>query len=260
MTFSIKSVNLNGWLPSVPDHRDFRFEAFESPDRMDDVCWPDSVDLSNLGIHTPRVEQQGNLGSCVAQSVTSALEYVWNRDKAYHLEYSRMFVWYYARMAIGMEKVNSGCHIRDAFKAVYSFGCPIEELWQYDASLLDVEPDRIAQENAKLKMNRLVTYSSCRGLSSVLDALAIGYPVVGGFSVPESIDSKETMTKGIVSFPELGEKTIGGHAVLFMGYDLDKQMLKFENSWGLGWGDFGFGYLPFEFLDAGLACDFWTPS
>jgi C1A family cysteine protease len=257
MTFSIKDVSLKGWIPSVPDHRDFKYHV---PGDFLDQDWPDSVDLSNLGIHTPRVENQGPLSSCVAQSVTSALEYVWNKDKMYHLEYSRMFVWYYARMFQGWETVNSGSYIRDAFKAVYSYGCPIEELWPYEAHLLGTEPDRIAQENAKLKMNRLEKYSSCRGLSSILDAISSGFPVVGGFAVPESIDSKETVTKGVVHYPELGEKTIGGHAVLFVGYDQENQWLKFENSWGLGWGDFGFGYLPFEYLTNGLASDFWTPS
>jgi C1A family cysteine protease len=31
-----------------------------------------------------------------------------------------------------------------------------------------------------------------------------------------------------------------------------------RNSWGTGWGDGGYGWLPYEYVLKGLAVDWWT--
>ena len=31
-----------------------------------------------------------------------------------------------------------------------------------------------------------------------------------------------------------------------------------RNSWGVGWGDSGYGYLPYEYVLNGLAVDWWV--
>src|SRR5437879_3142522 len=40
-----------------------------------------------------------------------------------------------------------------------------------------------------------------------------------------------------------------GHSVALIGYDEGSQRFVFRNSWGPGWGDAGYGYLPYDYLE-----------
>ncbi len=53
------------------------------------------------------------------------------------------------------------------------------------------------------------------------------------------------------------EDYLGGHAVLAMGYDDEKKLIKFRNSWGSAWGDKGYFYTPYDFVTE-YASDMWT--
>jgi C1A family cysteine protease len=90
-----------------------------------------------------------------------------------------------------------------------------------------------------------------------------------GFTVYSSISQADTTGK--IPYPTSGEKVLGGHAVAGVGYD-DKMKIKntnpgaeettgallIRNSWGTGWGDGGYGWLPYEYVVNGLAVDWWS--
>jgi hypothetical protein len=42
-----------------------------------------------------------------------------------------------------------------------------------------------------------------------------------------------------------------------VGYDDNKKLVKFKNSWGKGWGDNGYGYIPYSYINDFL-WDAWT--
>ena len=55
------------------------------------------------------------------------------------------------------------------------------------------------------------------------------------------------------------ESTLGGHAVVCVGYNDSLNSWIVRNSWGPSWGDNGHFYLPYGYLvDQHLACDFWV--
>jgi C1A family cysteine protease len=59
--------------------------------------------------------------------------------------------------------------------------------------------------------------------------------------------------------PGPNEQTIGGHAVLAVGYDDSQNWFIIRNSWGTGWGMQGYFTLPYDYLtNDNLADDFWT--
>ena len=72
------------------------------------------------------------------------------------------------------------------------------------------------------------------------------------------IESMDAIKTGVVPLPGPNEQTIGGHALVLVGYQDDQKRFIFRNSWGT-WGDGGYGYIPYEYvLNPMLAGDFWV--
>jgi C1A family cysteine protease len=96
-------------------------------------------------------------------------------------------------------------------------------------------------------------------------ALSGGFPVDIGFTVYNFGSNK-----GEFYYPGSGDPVLGGHSVLIVGYDDARKItnpsskksttgaFKIRNSWGPGWGEAGYGWLPYEYVLKGQADDFWT--
>ena len=72
--------------------------------------------------------------------------------------------------------------------------------------------------------------------ASIKMSLASGYPVIFGLNVYESFESDVVANTGIVPMPNIScEKSLGGHAVLIVGYTGTGYFIV-RNSWGVNWG------------------------
>jgi len=121
--------------------------------------------------------------------------------------------------------------------------------------------DRSAEAYAKAAKHRISKYLRVTGtsLNALKTCLSAGFPIVFGFTVYPSFESQATAATGLVHMPAHGERPVGGHAVLAVGYDDSLQALIVRNSWGEGWGDKGYFYMPYKYAtNASLADDFWT--
>lgn len=76
----------------------------------------------------------------------------------------------------------------------------------------------------------------------------------------EVFESIKDCPNGDVPMPAIGEKSMGSHSVMLYGYDKEKRLLHFVNSWGAGWGNEGHGTLPFEYFEDGLIHEAWASS
>jgi len=72
-------------------------------------------------------------------------------------------------------------------------------------------------------------------------------------------ESARTANKGHLPVPGPGEKAIAGHSVVVEGYNDNLRELRFWNNWGPGWGDKGYGYLPYEYFNRKLINEVWVP-
>lgn len=220
---------------------------------------PDSVDLRP---QCPDVYDQGQLGSCTANAIAGLYQTIQDiNNKLAAFTPSRLFIYYNERALEGTVNTDSGASLTDGMKTVSKQGCPIETLWPYDTSEYTVKPPAPAYD-AGLK-HLFETYSAVdnTNLSAIQNALALGYPVAGGFTVYESFESEEVAQTGIMPMPAEGEQIVGGHAILIVGYDNSAQQFIIRNSWGSDWGQAGYFMGPYEFFTSSdYADDFWTAS
>jgi C1A family cysteine protease len=245
-------VKKYGWLPDFPDARDHIYSApITSLGPL-----PASTDLSKT---CPPVYDQGQLGSCTANAIGAAVQF--DRMKqgvTPDFAPSRLFIYYNERVIEHTVGSDSGAQIRDGIKTVGKKGVCHETTWPYDISQFTHKPPAEAFTEA-LQAKALSYARVPRTLNQMKGCLASGFPFVLGFSVYESFESQQVAQTGKMPMPGPGEKLLGGHAVLAVGYDDADQTYLIRNSWGSGWGMGGYFKMPYAYLlDENLSDDFWT--
>ena len=241
-----------GWIRDIPDQRDQLY----APPPEAAATLPDQVDLRS-GFPAPY--DQGELGSCTANAIAGALQFLERKEGAEApVMPSRLFIYYNERALEGTTDSDSGAQIRDGIKVVVREGfCPEEE-WPYDIDRFAEKPPAQCYRDArKERESRYLRITP--QLLPMLTCLATGYPFVFGFSVYESFMSPRVAETGVAPLPHPGERLVGGHAVIACGYDRTGGRFIVRNSWGGTWGQGGYFTMPFGYLaDSMLSADFWT--
>lgn len=237
------------WNPDLPDQRDYQFTASITG------SLPTSTDLRKA---MPPIYDQGNLGSCTANSVAGAAEFLLKKEKKSDFMPSRLFIYYNERMIEGTINQDSGAALRDGVKVLNKYGVCDELIWPYKISKFKNKPTNTCYTKALL--NEAVSYSRItNSVNDMKSCLAQGYPFMFGFTVYDSFESAAVAKTGIVPMPSKTEKVLGGHAVLAVGYDDSKQWFIVRNSWGSGWGDKGYFYMPYQYIsNSNLVDDRWV--
>lgn len=242
-----------GWTPSLPDHRDLC--AVELMRGILPTARPGRYSMRQA---MPPVTNQKSLGSCVSQTVRAALEFTGEEMGGDGDLPSSLFIYYNGRVLHNTVNSDSGLSIRNGFKSVAKWGYCDESYCPYVIADFKKKPSKAAYADAAFKKLKDAMYASVpQDLDAMRDVLAANNPIAIGFSVFSSFD--RVGRNGLVPYPGMNEKVRGGHAVLVTGYDDEKGVFEFRNSWGTGWGNAGYGYFKYEHLtNRKLASDFWT--
>ena len=235
------------WIPDIPDSRDFLYKAVRPRLRL-----PQSVDLRS---NCSPVEDQGQLGSCTANALAGNIEFLdYSADHKY-TDVSRLFIYYNERAIEHTTASDAGAMIRDGIKTLSKQGVCTEKAWPYTVSQFAKKP--LASCYTDGLKHTITTYRRIQTLDEMLACLADGFPFVFGFTVYESFESAKVAKTGVMPVPKKTEKTLGGHAVMAVGYSLKDKRLIVRNSWGTGWGQKGYFTMPFSVAET-QADDFWT--
>jgi C1A family cysteine protease len=274
-----------GWLPPLPDLRDYTEEKPEIAEmavklgvvQKGKALTALSVTSVDLRSRCSPIENQKNLGSCTAHAAIGIVEYSERRAHGRHIEGSRLFVYKTTRNLMQVTG-DSGAWLRNTMGALVLCGVPDERYWLYTDSKPEFDQEPPSFVYAVADNYEALRYFShdpmganvpaTQVLASVKRYLAAGVPAMFGFYGFPSFSSSDV--KGGIPYPCPGERAQWGHAIVAVGFDDDKTIknracaktttgaLLIRNSWGTGWGDQGYGWLPYEYVLNKLALDFWS--
>lgn len=219
---------------------------------------PISIDLRR---RVGPIHYQGDRPTCLAFAVTAAHELHRSTNAVGDEDLSEEALYWGSKQID--TTVRGGTTFKAARDALRKWGQPIESVWPYDSSLDESDPYRPPSGikpgekgwyRIGIRKVRCTVDSVRRELSSGR-IVALGVLLTYGFYRPVA---------NWIPAPTAGEGSLGGHAVAIVGYDdaagRPKQGgLLVRNSWGDSWGDQGYGWLPYSYVDQ-LAKEAWVTA
>lgn len=204
-----------------------------------------SVDLR--GSFTP-VKTQGKLGACSAFALVSIFEYILKKTDPSNPDLSERFVYYNAlHKNQGTDEVaDEGSSFYDIVESLSDEGLASESVCPYSEKL--VKPSKEAYEDGKKRLVKVAKNVNVNH-ASITSALAEGYPVAISLRVFDSFIADKN---GFVYRPtedEINAGDSGNHAMVICGYSEEDKIYIVRNSWGTVFGDRGYCYIPFSYID-----------
>ena len=119
--------------------------------------------------------------------------------------------------------------------------------FSHNAPSENVLDKKIAGNNFKLVILEL------HNTNDIIKTIARGTPIIVnapvhnyfGWNNEGRFLYDESMREKCISAP----KECGFHSMILTGYDITKEVFYFKNSWGKGWGNEGYGTIPFKLID-----------
>lgn len=229
----VKRLNV---LPYVKDNRDHVY-------KLKSVQVSDVIDLRE---NDSNVEDQGMLGSCVSNALCNAYEITVKKlyPNAFK-ELSRLFVYYHSRIFDDNLEDDLGSYIRDGLKSLKHYGVCAEELWPYNVEKFNEQPPPQCYLNASKRT--ITEYQLLLNNDEIIEVLNDYIPVTVSIEIFQQFNNV-TKENNIIRLPNQFDYSLGYHAVLILGYNLNTRQFLVKNSWGNNWGDNGYAYIPFDYV------------
>ena len=247
-----------------------------------DKSIPRKIDLRS---QQSSVKSQGQRGSCTYFVMSSLLESLIIQKQKNEIDISEEYIAWAGKVKNKLRTNEEDSSIAVNASTVQKFGFMLEKDLSYQASWFDQGmPCELQKDKKKIEP---VCYShngpSAKDTNKIIDGSNFIFEAVdsGSADVIRSMARlKSPITASIRAHPlvwkysyKTGELVLteehkkecitkvakcSAHAVLIVGYDLDKKIFHFKNSWGVKWGDQGYGVIPFDYMNQMSARKFMT--
>lgn len=224
MGINFSTSNFYDWKPELPDFRDEIFKYQKITVKASNSC----------DLRYKFKDYTHNYGSSVGTSIASILD-------SYELLYT-----------FNDYNPETNCSIRSCIKKFKIVNDNKEEhITEY------IEQDESDNKSGRIKYTKL-----CNFKNQLRQTIWDGYPIIFGFTVFESFNSKEVIETGIIQNPEKNEKILGGLCAVIVGFDGQKEHWIVRHPFGKEYGDDGYIYIPYDILSKNnnLTSDFWRIS
>jgi len=231
-----------------------------------------------------KIKKQGKIGSCQAFSTIEAIEMIHNNT----INFSESGIYYTSRFAknggllyedylnaddkitslknYNKEQFDIGLLNKNIINSLSYYGTCLESTNPYNIKKFNEITQECIHEgiNYKIKDYHLIEnpYNN-RDLviNEIKYYLNNNVPVIFGIITFDPL--WENIVNGELKLPSIKDKNSGSHAMLLVGYDDEKQIFWFKNSWGTNFGvnmysesreknNNGYGYFSYDYIYAYL--------
>lgn len=213
------------------------------------------------------VDDQGPYGSCTAH----AMRYAWrlwkNRLNTNQIPDLPSRTYWYAESRIRINenlKLDRGSTNQATVWVLANKGMVLESLWPYTDQNIKRAPISAISNSARANKCTVPTIlrffsNPATTLTTMRTALAQGRSIIIAVLVYSSFMNSVTLRTGKIPLPNpRRERLLGGHAITLTGYDFNKAIFTFRNSWGTRVGMNGLFEIPFSYIsNPSLAGDAW---
>lgn len=220
--------NATGAIFSPVDIRDYRLACVANTSEF-----PEEFELP-----MPKIKNQGPVGSCVAHSIATTIEYFNILQNNDNTEMSTNYIY---GNRTGMGYSGAGMYTRKAVANTCKYGDVTEADFPGNTevpNVIDKFEDQKYSLYDKGTPYRFSSYFSVKTKNEIKTALMNNGPVV--FAMPWYDDIK--LKNGIITTNQKGDA--GGHCMVIYGWNQDGWLI--QNSWGKWWGNQGRAVLPYN--------------
>lgn len=216
-----------------------RFAAFQPTQAARDYLAA-HPEYSYEGLFPPAYDQK-NAGTCVPHVIRSAVSFYSRKRTGNAIEISARALYCMTKSLYeDGDLTDDGSSPDDALKVLRDVGYVLESDWPTDgnADLFEPVPQSLVRRDFLL-----AGYVSVPpDLHSVLEAILQHGPLsVAGPYYPEW---ERVGSDGNLPVPT--SQSVGGHEREWVGYSMSRKAIRERNSWGPGWADGGYAWVPFD--------------